>query len=97
MKSKEKLTSIELNEIYSILVEYCGTKDDVYDRYFFISDHLVIDHPLESRICLALGFGGKFKRNNSRVWVSQYPETATLKSRDLEDSVNEILKSYWKL
>jgi hypothetical protein len=90
------LTETQLNKIYDILVEYCGTNPKLYEREEFVLEHLKNDYPNELRNCPKLGFGGKFWRNNGRIYVSYYSENETPELEEIKNKVNLMLSDIIK-
>lgn len=77
---------IDLDAVYTILVEECGAPDGEWDRPAFLAsfelDHAdILGHPLplEYRFCGALGFGGKLRHDphEDRWYVDCYREDET--------------------
>ena len=63
--------------VYDVLSKVCGASDRQSEREYFISVQSVEDHPKEFRFQGALGFGGKFWRNDGRFYVTCYREDET--------------------
>lgn len=78
----KSISEKQANEIYDILYLICGAREE--ERNSFIENQTAIDFPNEWRFCGILGFGGKFWRNNGKIYVSCYQE-------DLSDERQEII------
>ena len=77
-------------KVYDILVEVCGAKED--QRNHFVANQTT-DAIDEWRFCGKLGFGGKFRRYDKRLYVDCYPEDETPERRAMIDAANERLKA----
>lgn len=62
------------NQIYDVLVEVCGARED--ERAMFIYHHTKPQPTTEFRFAGSLGFGGKFYSRHG-FYVSCYPEDLT--------------------
>lgn len=75
---------------YDILVEHLHAKPEDYEsfiQYLMEEDNF----PKEYRFCGILGFGGKFWRNDGKLYVSCYREDETpVRMRKIK-KVNQLL------
>jgi len=75
---------------YAILVEHAGAIADDVDN--FVLHALKDDHPLtEWRFSGKLGFGGKFRRLDHKVYVDYYPEDKSKERDGIVQRVNFML------
>lgn len=78
-------------KVYKILVNHGGAQKDMTRD--FIAHALEEKHPLtEWRFSGTLGFGGKFWRQNGRVYVTCYPEDRTPAREAAIEKMNKLLK-----
>lgn len=77
------------NRAYDILVNECGAKED--DRGSFVHHYTTNPRATEWRFQGDLGFGGKFRLNDGRAYVSCYLEDHTLERNQAICRANEIL------
>jgi hypothetical protein len=78
--------------VWDILVAHAGALEE--DRVRFVQACLKKDrfrHLTEWRFCGHLGFGGKFWRNDGRLYISCYKEDQTKKTQKIIDKVNVLL------
>jgi len=75
--------------VYDILVEHGGAGE--WQRDSFVREFLGDDPTHEWRFQGHLGFGGKFWRNDGRIYVSCYPEDRTPKLGKLVEKLNGLL------
>jgi len=75
-KEVKALTAEQANAVYDILVREAGADNRAWQREMFIQVMTKTDpRPMnEYRFCGALGFGGKFWNDNSKWYVTAYPE-----------------------
>lgn len=78
------------NKVYDVLVEECQAWDGGHDRANFIGQQ-IREAPGEWRFCGSLGFGGKFWRNDDRLYVNCYWEDETPSRRLSIDAANTRL------
>lgn len=66
------------NDIYDLLVKYCGAHDDAdtYSRQSFVNT-VIRPGWVEFRFCGDLGFGGKIWHNSNKLYVTAYSEDET--------------------
>ena len=89
----EPLSEEIANEVYNVLVQECGARDD----NTFISERLAFvmrqtrEHIREWRFMGDLGFGGKFWNNNGRFYVNCYPEELNDEKQRMIDRANARL------
>lgn len=79
---------------WEILVEHAGASRNPHDhRGFILSclDNGKYDKLREYRFCGLLGFGGKFWRNDGRLYITCYPEDETPERRGIIEKVNALL------
>jgi len=78
----------EAGDIYDILVESCGARDDAIEKGAFVQA-VVGPNFTEWRFQGTLGFGGKFWNNAGKWYVSCYPEdqTSAMKQTIVEANV----------
>lgn len=86
----EKLTDEQANAIFDILVQECGAREEI--REDFVCNQIV-EHISEWRFCGKLGFGGKFWRNDGRLYVNCYREDETPAIRKMIEAANKRLKA----
>ena len=72
MSLLDKMMGTIWGKAYDILVQECGAKED--DRDSFIAYCKENGETREWRFCGSLGFGGKFWRNNGKLYVNCYRE-----------------------
>ena len=77
------------NAIFDILVQECGAFGD--DRLGFVYNQTT-EPVSEWRFCGKLGFGGKFWRNNGRMYVSCYPDDETPERMKMIEAANKRLE-----
>ena len=87
-------TSAKANQIYDILIEFAGpdnylTPRDSFVRWFVEDSR----YSKEFRFQGSLGFGGKFWRNNDRLYVNCYSEDETPERMRVIERVNDALSS----
>jgi hypothetical protein len=87
-----KLNEKQANEIYDILVQECGAFER--DRPHFVYCQTNEEIP-EWRFCGKLGFGGKFWRNDDRLYVNCYRESET--PANLEMIIRANLPEVWNV
>ena len=78
--------------VWDILVAHAGAYEKDRDR--FVQACLVKDYfgrLTEWRFGGHLGFGGKFWRNDGRLYISCYKEDMTKKAQKIIDKVNALL------
>lgn len=80
------------NSIVDILVEHCGVNTN---RRKTIVDDLMWGKLTEYRFQGNLGFGGKLNYNNSKIYVSYYPEDATLEKELRVEIANSKLSEIY--
>lgn len=101
------LTEQVANEIFDVLVAHAGQRDDRDDRHEFVH-HQTERFTSEFRFMGALGFGGKFRRNATRLnaiyriegkdmwgeawYVDAYPEHLTSERLARIEATNAALK-----
>ena len=83
------------NQIYDILIEFAGVVVDYLaprDSFvrWFVEDSR---YSKEFRFQGSLGFGGKFWRNNDRLYVNCYSEDETPERMRVIERVNDALSS----
>lgn len=89
----ERIPPQVANDIWRILVEECGCRDDRHDHYSFV--HYLsgaaggFGH--EYRFMGALGFGGKFYNDHYRWRVGCYPEHVSPKREAMIQRANDRL------
>jgi len=84
------LSEGQINRIYDVLVEFCEASEDARERRLFVENQLKPKPPSEWRFIGALGFGGKFWRNNG-VYVTCYKEDETPQRLKAIKKTNELL------
>jgi hypothetical protein len=84
----KEITDQQADAIYDILVQECGALED--GRLSFVSNQTT-DFIGEWRFCGKLGFGGKFWRNNGRMYVSCYHEDLTKERVAMITAANDRL------
>jgi hypothetical protein len=62
------------NKIYDILVKECGAWEEERNDFVLHQTREEEQMTREWRFCGKLGFGGKFWRNNDRLYVNYYNE-----------------------
>lgn len=80
---------------WDILVEHAGASTNLYDKECFVSHAINKDRfykLTEYRFCGNLGFGGKFWRNDGKIYVSCYPEDETPARKKIIEKVNKLLE-----
>jgi hypothetical protein len=79
---------------WDILVEYVGASKGPRERAAFVMACLDTGPRklTEFRFCGSLGFGGKFYRSNGKLYVTCYPEDATLSRKRALTKVNQLLE-----
>jgi hypothetical protein len=82
------LTQTRASEVYDILARCCGAPEAM--RIAFIHDQ-ASPHLKEWRFSGDLGFGGKFWRNEGRLYVSCYPEDENPLRLDMIAKANQAL------
>lgn len=80
-ESKEKLA----NEVFDVLVKHIGVRESERKSFVFY-----FGTP-EYRIGGKLGFGGKFKATDERLYVDCYPEDLTPKRKRAINKANKSL------
>lgn len=78
-----------LNRIYDILVKVCGASEGERDSFIFHQSQK--NFPTEWRFIGTLGFGGKFWRGHSRIYVNCYAEHETPAARKTIEEANKQL------
>lgn len=86
----EKLTAEQANAIFDILVQECGVRDDEYSRADFVMAQ-VSEYIREWRFSGNLEFGGKFRRDNGRLYVNCYREHETPERLEIIEKANKRL------
>ena len=77
---------------WSILVLFGGAYDGDRARETFVRTFLATMYPAtEYRFGGMFGFGGKFWRNDGRLYISYYPEDQTKTLDAVRDTINEVL------
>jgi len=77
---------------WDILVEHAGASKDPEDKAAFVYYMTLQERPAhEYRFCGVLGFGGKLRRNDGRIYVDCYPEDGTPARREIINRVNQLL------
>ena len=77
------------NQIYDILEKECGAWVSEREGFVYSQTHEVIR---EWRFCGKLGFGGKFWRNNCRLYVNYYNEDKTKERDAMVERANKLLE-----
>lgn len=80
------------NSIIDILVEHCGVNAN---RRKTIIDDLMWGNLTEYRFQGNLGFGGKLNYNNSKIYVSYYPEDKTPEKELMVEIANNKLSEIY--
>ena len=87
------------NKVYDILVEECEAYDGGHERENFLyhqmkettPDDPYSGPPTEWRFQGALGFGGKFWRNNGKLYVNCYSEDSCPEREEMIEKANKRL------
>jgi hypothetical protein len=82
----------QANAIYDILEQECEAFKD--ERLEFVTCQ-TRNHITEWRFCGSLGFGGKFWRNNGRMYVTCYREDENPKRMKMIEKANKRLAELW--
>ena len=81
------------NQVYDLLIEHAGALDSLGQRESFVYHFAKSDSiPTEWRFQGSLGFGGKFWRNDGRIYVTCYPEDQTPARRKVIEVTNKSLE-----
>ena len=88
MKPLEPMTEEMANKVYDVLVEICGAH--IGARSHFVSQQ-AYEPICEWRFSGHLGFGGKFWRNDGRMYVNCYREDETPERQAMIERANERL------
>jgi len=78
------------NKIYDILVKECGASETEREHFVYSQTSEEIR---EWRFCGELGFGGKFWRNDDRLYVNCYNEDLTPKRSKMIEQANKLLET----
>lgn len=90
----QKITPIEAQNAYNILVREAGARNDEREKWSFVHAVCHGQHPCEEyRFQGKLGFGGKFRNNGNRAtpYVDCYPEHETAERLALIQTTNAAL------
>lgn len=79
------------DQAFDILVEHAGARDGDWQRKGFV-DAFVNGLTTEWRFQGLLGFGGKFRRNDGRYYVTCYPEDRTPERDAICEKVAVLLR-----
>jgi hypothetical protein len=84
------MTEEQWGKVYDLLVTELDASESL--RFQFLQDYTTKDvTPPEYRVCRALGFGGKLRYREGRLYVDMYREDETPDLLKLRDSVNQKL------
>ena len=79
------------NKLYDILVEECGALETERENFVYHQTNDPEELVREWRFCGNLGFGGKFWRNDGRLYVNCYNEDMTPERQKMIDRANQRL------
>jgi len=87
-------SAVSAHVIYDALVEYAGAPDNEFWRQTFV-DWFTGTDGTEFRFQGALGFGGKLRRQDGRLFVDCYPEDVTNVRRKMIARTNDALAALY--
>lgn len=95
--SKDPWTKEFAGQVYALLVQHAGARDDEDEKTSFVFHQTRTDHevPTEWRFCGHLGFGGKLWRRSygsPPLYVSCYGEDETPARREIIKETNRALE-----
>lgn len=86
---------LDLDAIYTVLVEECGAREDGREMFLAVRDEVRRELPIEYRFQGALGFGGKFRYHPTWLpYVDCYPEDLTPERRAMIERANKRLAEF---